>query len=65
MTVLHLSLCVCVCGVCPPLVHMVQQVLLEHPAPPLDNIHQHVLKRSDVKLQPATEQPSVLHLTHS
>lgn len=44
---------------------MVQQVLLEHPAPPLDDIHQCVLEGSDVELQPATKHPPVLHLAHS
>lgn len=48
-----------------PQVDMVKQVLLEHPAPPLDDIHQRVFEGSDVQLQPATKQPPVLHLAHS
>lgn len=38
--------CVCVS----PLVHVVQKVLLEHPAPSLDDIHQRVFEGSDIEL---------------
>lgn len=41
---------------------MVEQVLLKHPAPPLDDIHQCVLKGPDVKLQPAAEDPLIFCL---
>lgn len=43
---------------------MVQQVLLEHPTPFLDDVHQRVLEGFDIQLQPATEHPPVLHLAH-
>lgn len=33
-----------------PLVHVVQKVLLEHPAPSLDDIHQRVFEGSDIEL---------------
>lgn len=39
-------------------------MLFKHPAPPFDDIHQCVLERSDVQLQPATKYLLVLHLTH-
>lgn len=44
---------------------MVQQVLLEHPAPFLDDIHQRVLEGPDIELKPPTKHPPVLHLAHS
>ena len=44
---------------------MVEQVLLEHPAPPLNGVHEGVLEGPDVQLQPAAEHTPVLHLVHA
>lgn len=44
---------------------MVEQVLFKHPTPFLDDIHQHVFEGSDIKLQPATKDPLILHLAHT
>lgn len=52
------------CPLVVPLVYMVEQVLLKHPAPPLDDVHQRVLKGSEVKLEPAAEDPLILRLAH-
>lgn len=43
---------------------MVQQVLLEHPTPSFDDIHQHKLERFDIELQPATKDPPIFHLAY-